>query len=136
MPSSFSPGPASLSSASPLTLDRLLVYIRFSSPLILITVFLVAFTLRGIITASHDADRQPTSEATGPGGKPLPTKSATSAGAKQAERTADPSPTQKLLVVWLSLGTIVTFVGTAALVILHTVLARKENWWCGESVAV
>lgn len=117
-------------------LDRLLVYIRFSSPIILLTVFLAAFTVQSIITASHDPARRPTTQATGPGGKPLPTKSSASAGLKKAEQTADSSPTQRLLVQWLSLGIIITFVGTAALVILHTVLARKENWWCGESVAV
>lgn len=135
MPVSFSPRAGS-PSAAPLMLEHLLVYIRFSSPILLLTVFLVAFTVRSVVTASHGPARPPTTQATSLGGKPLPTKSSASARAKQAERTEDVSPTQKLLVLWLSLGIIVTWVGTAALVVLHTVLARKENWWCGESVAV
>lgn len=123
-------------SAAPLVLDHLLVYIRFSSPIVLLTVFLVAFTVQSIVTASDGSLRRPTTQATGPGGKPLPSKSSASAKVSHAGWTKGTSPTRRLLVLWLSVGVIVTFVGTAALVILHTVLARKENWWCGESVAV
>jgi hypothetical protein len=120
-------------SASWPAVNHLLVYIRFLSPIILIVVFLVAFTVHSIATASNNA--VPT-EVTGPGGKPLPQKPSAATRARRAELAEDVSPARKLLFVWLSVGTIVTFVGNAVLVIVHTVLARQENWWCGESVAV
>ena len=132
---SFFPAAGSLSAAPP-AVNHLLIYTRFSSPIILLAVFLVAFTAHSIVTASDDNLTEPETQATGPGGKPLPPKLSAAARARRAERTEDLSPARKLLVVWLSVGIIVTLVGNAALAILHTLLARHENWWCGESVAV
>lgn len=108
------------------------MYTHFSSPIILLALFLIAFTAHSIITSSKDAVVQPSTSRTGPGGKPLPNK------AKETRRknVLDFSHARKLLFVWLSVGVIVTFVANAAVVILHAVLDRKENWWCGESVAV
>lgn len=106
------------------------MYIHFASPTILLAFFLVAFTAHSIGTASKDAVVRPSTEQTGPGGKPLPAKT------KRENPTVDFSPARKLLFIWLSVGTILTFVGSAVVVILHAVLARREHWWCGESVAV
>jgi ATP-binding cassette, subfamily B, vacuolar membrane transporter HMT1/ACLQ len=132
---SFSPVAGSSSASSP-AVNHLLVYIRFLSPIILLAVFLVAFTVHSVVTASKDINVKSSTQATGPGGKPLPQKASALAKAEQAKRTEELSPARKLLFLWLSVGTTVTFVGNAVLVILHTVIARKENWWCGESVAV
>lgn len=106
------------------------MYIHFASPIILLAFFLLAFTAHSIATASKDAVVRPSTEQTGPGGKPLPAKT------KRENPTVDFSPARKLLFIWLSVGTILTFVGSAVVVILHAVLARREHWWCGESVAV
>lgn len=114
----------------------ILVYIHFASPIILLAFFLLAFTAHSIATASKDAIIQPSTEQTGPGGKPLPQNISSSIKARRENRALDFSPARKLLFIWLSVGTTLTFVGSATVVILHAVLARKDGWWCGESVAV
>lgn len=110
----------------------ILYYVHFSSPIILIIFFLIAFTAHGIATASPDTDIENPHPQTGPGGKPLPASKKTSA----KKDALDFSPARKLLFNWLSVGTIATFVGNAVVVILHALVDRKDNWWCGEAVAV
>lgn len=122
--------------ASRRTAQSILVYIHFASPIVLLVVFLVAFTAHSIATASKDAVVPAPPDQTGPGGKPLPQKSSASAKARREEQTLDFSPARKLLFTWLSVGTILTFVGNSIVVILHAVLDRVDHWWCGESVAV
>ena len=114
------------------TAQGILVYTHFSSPIILLALFLIAFTAHSIITSSDDAVVQPLPERTGPGGKPLPQN----IKGKWRKIALDFSHARKLLFIWLSVGTIITFVANAGVVILHAVLDRKESWWCGESVAV
>lgn len=123
--------PAPLSSS-------LLVYIHFTSPLILLCFFLVLLTTHGIVTTPKDVVARTPSQATGPGGKPLPQKASPSAKSKarREKEELDVSPARKLLFTWLAVGNILTFVGNAAVVIIHSVLYRKDHWWCGKSVAV
>ena len=116
--------------------QNILVYIHFTSPIILLTFFLVAFVAHGIATASKDVIVVVSKDQTGPGGKPLPQDNSASVQAKRTKQTLDLSPARKLLFVCLSVGTILTLVGNAVVVVLHAVLDRKNNWWCGQSVAV
>lgn len=120
----------------PKAAPTVLVYIHFASPLILLAFFLLAFTAHSIATASKDAVVRPSTKQTGPGGKPLPQNTSPSVKARRDNGTLDFSPNRKLLFTWLSVGAVLTFIGSATLVILHAVLARKDNWWCGESVVV
>ena len=120
----------------PKAAPTILVYIHFASPIILLAFFLLAFTAHSIATASKDAVVRPSTLQTGPGGKPLPQNTSLSVNSRPKNQTLDFNPARKLLFIWLSVGTILTFVGNATVVILHAVLARKDNWWCGESVAV
>ena len=110
----------------------ILVYTHFSSPIILLALFLIAFTIHSILTSSDDGGEQPSSPQTGPGGKPLPSK----AKGKRRKGPLDFSHARKLLFIWVSVGIAITFVANAGVVILHAILDRKNNWWCGESVAV
>ena len=118
------------------TAQNILVYTHYSSPIILLAFFLLAFTAYSIVTASSDAVIHPSPDQTGPGGKPLPQKFAPSAKEKLEKNASDFSRGRRLLFEWLSVGTILTFVGNAVVVILHALLDREDNWWCGESVAV
>ena len=118
------------------TAQDILIYTHYSSPVILVTFFLVAFTAHSIATASVDTIVRPSTEQTGPGGKPLPQKVKPSAKERQQKNALDFSRGKKLLFEWLSVGTSLTFIGNAVVVILHTLFNRKDNWWCGESVAV
>ena len=110
----------------------ILVYTHCSSPLILLAFFLIAFTAHSIATASNDVVVKPSTDQVGPGGKPLPQNK----HGKPRQIALDFSHARKLVFNWLSVGTILSFLGNAVVVILHAVLQRKENWWCGESVAV
>ena len=114
------------------TAQDILVYTHFSSPIILLALFLITFTAHSIITSSDDAVPEPSTSRTGPGGKPLPPDTK----GKRRRNVLDFSHARKLLFIWLSFGVSVTFVANAGVVILHAVLDRAENWWCGESVAV
>jgi hypothetical protein len=114
------------------TAQDILVYTHFSSPIILLALFLIAFTAHSIITSSDEAAVEPSTYRTGPGGKLLPPNTK----GKRRKNALDFSHARKLLFIWLSVGVSVTFVANAGVVILHAVLDRKDNWWCGESVAV
>lgn len=114
------------------TAQDILVYTHLSSPIILLALFLIAFTAQSIITSSDVAVVEPSTSRTGPGGKPLPP----STKGKRRKNALDFSHARKLLFIWLSVGVSITFVANAGVVILHAVLDREENWWCGKSVAV
>ncbi|KAL8856254.1 MAG: hypothetical protein Q9178_007091 [Gyalolechia marmorata] len=115
------------------TAQTILVYVHFGSPILLILFFLIAFTAHSIATASVDTTVKDPQGQTGPGGKPLPTKPRKTS---QGSNGLDFSPARKLLFNWLSVGTIATFVANAVVVITHALVDRKENYWCGESVAI
>ena len=119
--------------ASNSNVQDILLYVHFSSPIILIVFFLIVFTAHSIATASVDPSIQKSKDRTGPGGKLLPSRSPRLVKDKPA---LDFSPARKLLFTWLSVGTIATFVANAAAVILHALVDRKNTWWCGQSVAV
>lgn len=112
--------------------QHILNFFHFGSPITLIIFFLTAFTAHSIATASTDTTNKPLEEQTGPGGKPLPS----SKKRPKEKNVLDFSPARKLLFIWLSAGTAATFVGNAGVVILHALMDRKNNWWCGEAVAV
>ena len=116
----------------------LLVYTHFTSPLILLCFFLGLLTTHGIVTTPKDVVTRASSQATGPGGKPLPQKASPSAKSKarREKEDLDVSPARKLLFIWLAVGVILSFVGNAVVVIIQAVLYRKDHWWCGKSVAV
>ena len=114
----------------------IMVYTHYASPIILLVFFLVAFTAHSILTAPKEDVVQAESSQTGPGGKPLPRTSSPTAKAAREKKALDFSPSRKLLFTWLSVGVVLTFLGNAATVIVHAVLDRKDNWWCGQAVVV
>jgi hypothetical protein len=111
--------------------SRILLYIHFAYPVVLLVFFLVAFTANSIITASPVAEL---SNSNGPGGKPLPaSRTAVGLGGPRKSQV-EVSPLRKTLFSWLSVAVIVSFIGNAINVIVHSLTER--GWWCGESVAV
>ncbi|KAI9783436.1 MAG: hypothetical protein M1835_003812 [Candelina submexicana] len=114
----------------------ILFYVHFAYPVILLVVFIAAFTWHSIATASPNSTTTASVTQSGPGGKPLPNTSTPSAKDRLKKRTSDFSPARKLLFNWLSVFLTITFVGNAINVISHTVIKRKEGWWCGKSVVI
>ena len=114
-------------------LQNVLVHVHFASPIILISYFLIAFLAHSISTAPKAVKIESSTGQTGPGGKPLPKKIVQG---KKEKPAICFSPARKHLFIWLSVGTILTLLGNAAVVILHALWERDQNWWCGESVAV
>lgn len=114
----------------------IMVYTHYASPIILLIFFLVAFTAHSILTAPKEDVVQAKPSQTGPGGKPLPRTSSPTVKAAREKEALDFSPSRKLLFTWLSVGVVLTFLGNAATVIVHAVLDRKDNWWCGQAVVV
>ena len=112
-----------------------LVYVHYSYPIILLVFFLAATTTHAVLTASKDEVVQAEPDQTGPGGKPLPRT--TSPGAKKkTQQTIDFSPTRKLFFSWISVAAILTFLGDAILIMVHALMDKEDNWWCGQSVVV
>ncbi len=114
----------------------IMVYTHYASPIILLVFFLLAFTAHSILTASKEEVVKSETGQTGPGGKPLPRNGSPTAKAAQEKKALDFSPSRKLLFTWLSLGVVLTFLGNAVTVIVHALLNRKDNWWCGQAVVV
>ena len=114
------------------TAQGVLVSTHFASPLIILVVFLVAFITHSVITAPRTAITQDATPQTGPGGKPLPKKTRSC----KDNLGLDFNPTRKKLFIGLSVGSILTFVASAALIIIHALWDREENWWCGQAAVV
>lgn len=136
MPSSLSLSSMTSSTSIAIMALDILVYTHYASPIVLLVFFLVAFTSHSIITAPREDVVQAETGQTGPGGKPLPRNSSPAAKAAREKKALDFSPSRKLLFVWLSAGVVLTFLGNAVTVIVHALLDRKDNWWCGQAVVV
>ena len=116
--------------------QEIMLYTHYASPIILLVFFLLAFTAHSILTASEEDVVQAETSQTGPGGKPLPRNSSPTAKVAREKKALDFSPSRKLLFTWLSLSVVLTFLGNTVTVIVHALLGRKDNWWCGEAVVV
>lgn len=104
--------------------------VHYAYPAVLLSVFLVAFVARSILTASEPA----TSTRTGPNGRPLPEDSRSRALRDAERQRADFTPLQKAFFNWVSVGVIFTFLGNAGEIIAHALVQRP--WWCGKAAAV
>jgi len=117
------------------TAQDILIYVHYSYPIILLVFFLAATTAHAVLTASRDEVVQTTPDQTGPGGKPLPRN--TSPGARgKTQKIVEFSSSRKLFFTWISVAAILTFLGDAIIAIVHALVDKKNNWWCGESVVV
>ena len=111
-----------------------LVYLHYSYPMILLLVFFASFMVYSICIESEEETLPDNSVPKGPGGKPLPKK-------KQPKRSLERSryefsSTTRAVFDWLTVGVILTFLADAALICIHALVDRKDNWWCGKPVAV
>lgn len=117
------------------TAQAMLRFTQFLSPILLFVIFLVAFTFHSI-SITPPAVKGTMCEALGPGGKPLPRNLSPAAKAKYKQQVADFSPARKAFFNIISLFLTLTFIASAALVIVHALVDRKDNWWCGDSAVV
>lgn len=112
--------------------DRL-EYLQIGYPIVLFTVFVVAFVVNSILSA-RKVMQNSNAKRTGPGGRPLPKRSRSSVVVvKDFQRF---SPNAKLLFKWLSVGVLLTIVADAAFTITHVIVFRSEHWWRGQSLVV
>ncbi|WPH01589.1 heavy metal tolerance protein [Acrodontium crateriforme] len=110
----------------------ILTYLQIASPITLLAVYVLTFTIWSIATASSDITHVDQPEQLGPGGKPLPKN-----GIKQKDAgSVDFSKSRKLLFEWLSVGVLGTIVGNIVVVIVHALAERKEQWWCGQATTI
>src|ERR1700759_4191006 len=109
----------------------------FSPPVILIF-FLTAFILRSIYASSppnvNSNAQNGHKQLYGPGGKPLPQRRLTGLKRKQ-DKENDFPPQRKLLFQGLSIAATLTFLASAAVVIIH-VFASNREYWCGQAMVV
>ena len=116
--------------------QSILDHLHSASPVVLLFFFLAVFAIYGVISAPPEAALKPAEDQTGPGGKPLPRGRGARAAAQRKSQAQDFSPARKRFFSWISIAVIFTFLGDAVLVVLHTLIDREHNWWCGQPVAV
>ena len=118
------------------TITGLLTVLNYATPILLLFFFLAVFTLRSILAANNANTLGSVSPPVeyGPGGKPLPIKKTTPD--KKLLASLDFSRSRKLLFNWLSIVAAGTFLANAALVLLRTLVQRKDGWWCGKPYTV
>lgn len=116
------------------TAQGILDVLHYANPIILLFFFLFAFTLRSVLTATGDQTLEVSQTETGPGGKPLPKKHTQQD--KSITASLDFSKSRKLLFDWLSVAAALTFLANAGNVITHSLVDRKDGWWCGKAVVV
>ena len=112
-----------------------LVNVHYAYPIILLAFFLAANTTHAVLTASTDEGTQSPPDQRGPGGKPLP-RTASPKAKEQKNKNMDFSPGRKLFFSWISMAVILTFLANAVVVLVHALIDKKNNWWCGQSVVV
>lgn len=111
----------------------LLDYVQIAYPLILLFLYLVAFTVRSIATARTDADAdgaQQQPKQLGPNGKPLPERQTRKDDDLQ-NAALDFSKPRKLLFQWLTVGVVFTLLANIVVILVHALYSRKDGWWCG-----
>lgn len=115
--------------------QRILSVVHVAHPLVLLAFFLLTFTLRSILISDNSKSSEtPSQEQVGPGGKPLPRKKPPKEDDEHAY--LDFSRPRKLLFQWLSLAVALTSLGNAVTVIVHALVERDQQWWCGQTVVV
>lgn len=116
------------------SLRRAVTFVQYAYPIFMLAFFLAAFTVRSIAATNSNANiAKPTT--TGPGGKPLPATDPTRNFVKKTVLD-DVTQTQKRVFEWVSAATALTFIGNSVIVIAHSLVKQKENWWAGKSVVV
>ncbi|KAL4906585.1 hypothetical protein BDW74DRAFT_135130 [Aspergillus multicolor] len=112
---------------------RFLESLRVGYPILILVVFASAFVANSIVTA-RTANRNSSASETGPGGRPLPKRSrSTITVVKSAQKF---SRNAKLCFKLLSVGILATLVAEAAVNVAHVIVARSEQWWCGQAVVI
>jgi hypothetical protein len=108
--------------------------LQFAYPIALLVFFLGAFAAQSVFSAQPTDDEQqpPPRIQYGPGGKPLPVRSQSFKRVVQR----DFSRPQKLVLEWLSAGLCLTWMGNAAVVIVHALYDRENGWWVGQAPTV
>ncbi|KAK3726141.1 ATP-binding cassette-type vacuolar membrane transporter Hmt1 [Vermiconidia calcicola] len=116
-------------------LQTYLQVLRIAYPLILLFVYLIAFTVRSIATARTDNDAEQQTQQLGPGGKPLPRHNHYIKEPPTPDYL-DFSRPRKLLFEWLTVGVLFSLAANIVVVIVHALYARKEGWWCGQAMTI
>lgn len=120
------------------TAQRILNVVQYAYPVVLLFVFLCAFTIRSVLVARAASASEPAPDDSpnilGPGGKILPRKRVLIDKAQTA--FLDFSRPRKLLFNWLSVAATATFFANSVNVLVHALVARQENWWCGQAAVV
>ena len=111
-------------------------YVQIAYPLVVLFVYLFAFTVRSIKTSRRSSDALANDEPRqlGPNGKPLPAPKPKKDG--DSIRALDFSRARKLLFQWLTVGVACSLLGNIIVVIVHALYSRKEGWWCGVAPVV
>jgi hypothetical protein len=122
------------STATP-AVETFLDVLQIAYPLVLLFVYLLAFTIRSIGAARNDNDLSHGPQQLGPGGKPLPTHNHNIKEPPSPDNL-DFSKPRKLLFQWLTVGVLASLLGNIVVVLTHALYARKEHWWCGQAPTV
>ncbi|TKA75079.1 hypothetical protein B0A55_05587, partial [Friedmanniomyces simplex] len=134
--------PGSLPWVSNPTALLILTYLQVISPILLLALYVITFTVRSVLMARNDDDPTTAPEQLGPGGKPLPKGKKKNGnhndntGESSLASAYDFSKPRKLLFEWVSVGVLATLAGNITVVIVHALVERGERWWCGQAPTI
>lgn len=120
-------------------LQKLLVYVHYAYPLVLLIFFLSAFTVQSIYTSRNRNTSEAPPKKTphyGPGGKALPIRGPNTRSNVHPDQAVELPRGQRLVFQWVSVVACLTFAGSAINTISHAVIRRDEQWWCGQATVV
>ncbi|KAG8533737.1 uncharacterized protein KY384_001478 [Bacidia gigantensis] len=92
--------------------------------------------IRSVLEGEAEEASKPTSQLTGPGGRPLPRTDSPSLKPKLSEERLDLSSGRKFFFVIMSIILQLTFLGNAVIAVTHALTHQHENWWCGEAYVI
>ena len=115
---------------------RVLNVAKSAYPAILLIAFLAAFVYHGIKHAPDDGDKVQIHPMRGPGGRPLPIRRKSANQVKEAAAVKDLSPGIQAIFKTSQAVVILTFLANAGILLIETLLNRKDEWWPGQNAVV
>ncbi|KAI9802499.1 MAG: hypothetical protein M1825_002884 [Sarcosagium campestre] len=116
------------------TAIRILTVTHFAYPIIVLVVFLFAFTLHSILNAKQTSKATPSAVRDGSSAKQQPRVPRGATKDKNDRKLGDFSPLSRAFFHILSIAIIITFVGNAINIIAHAL--KDRPWWCGQAAVI
>ena len=116
---------------------EVLQYFRISYPIVVLVVFFFVFILHSSnVAKQNEAGNIGDAAHIGPGGKRLPKRTRVMMMVARELPVELARKKSKAVFLWLTILLLFTYVGDAVLDMTHVMVAKSQQWWCGQAVVV